>query len=117
MFDFLHSILKWQFLNRIQIDRTFYLQLRDRNGSHKSYHTFRARWWTRAEYNKSISWFAQRSCTIKTTALQSYCADKWFVRFVRQASSRNQIDFGFLDFTVYGKNGRFQKSTWHFSDG
>ncbi len=38
MFDFLHSILKWQFLNRIQIDRIFYHQLRDRNGSRKSSH-------------------------------------------------------------------------------
>ncbi len=42
MFDFLHSILKWQFLNRIQIDRIFYHQLRDRNGSRKSSHFERA---------------------------------------------------------------------------
>ncbi len=32
MFDFLHSILKWQFLYRIQIDLTLYLQFCDRNG-------------------------------------------------------------------------------------
>ncbi len=43
MFDFLHSILKCQFLNRIQIYRIFYHQLRDRNGSRKSSHTSRAR--------------------------------------------------------------------------
>ncbi len=42
MFDFLHSILKCPFLNRIQTDRIFYHQVCDRNGSRKSSHTSRA---------------------------------------------------------------------------
>ncbi len=75
MFDFLHSILKWQFLNRIQIYRIFYHQLRDRNLL-----TLLERAGERAQRS------ARRSCTIKRTALQC-CADKCSVRFVREVSA------------------------------
>ncbi len=64
MCDFLHSILKWQYLNRIQIDRISYPQLHDRNASRKSYHIFE-----RAD-NK-----------------QSYCADNFPVWFVSKAGA------------------------------
>ncbi len=85
MFDFLHSILKWQFLNRIQIDLTLYLQFCDRNGSHKCYHTFRV------EYKYKLIRAVQLLLQAQLKQLQSYCADNWVVWFVPQASAHKSI--------------------------